>query len=296
MRTCCRYMLKQMSQPLDFDLDISPLTPQLEYGIFNCGDSFDVKVKITTKSSSFSHKGIIFEFLSILETENGKTTNLTTPVTIPLIEPGSLTGTVECQLPQLTIPSQVQTYHGQLFSIRHILKFVAKKSFGQSVEYSEEIKAFSYSPCITKLQPLCVRVAVTENVRVDLIINRRKFELRDVILGGAHFLLVALKITKFQVSLVAQELYENGDKTVKHKNIFHTWQITDGAPVKGEIIPFRLFLSPLNLCPSVVDQAKGYSVSHFLHFTLFTTSRQKYFKSLQIKLGKWTSMPFSITE
>ena len=284
-----------MSEPLDFDLDISPLTPQLEYGIFNCGDSFDVKVKITTKSSSFSHKGISFEFLSVLETNNGKTTQLTTPVTIPLIEPGTLSGTVECQLPQLTIPAQVQTYHGELFSIRHILKFVAKKTFGH-VEYQEEIKAFSYSPCITKLQPLCVRVAVTENVRVDLLINRRKFELRDVILGGAHFLLVALKITKFQVSLIAQELYEVDNKPIKHKSTIHTWQVTDGPPVKGEIIPFRLYLSPLNLCPSVVDQAKGYSVSHFLHFQLFTTSGQKYYKSLQIKLGKWTSMPFVITD
>ena len=285
-----------MSSALDFDLDIVPLTPQLEQGIFNCGDSFDVKVRITPNQKSFSHKGIIFDFTSILVPENGKPINLTTPVQIPLVESGTLTGTMECQLPQLTISQNVQTYHGQLFNIKHVLHFVAKKSFGQSVEYSEEIKAYAYTPCITKLQPLCVRVAVTENVRIDLLINRRKFELRDVILGGAHFLLVALKITKFEVSLVAQEVFEQNGKPIKHKNVIHTWQVTDGAPVKGEIIPFRLFLSPLNLSPSCVDQTKGYSVSHFLHFIIYTTSGQKYFKSLQIKLAKFTSMPFAMVE
>jgi vacuolar protein sorting-associated protein 26 len=285
-----------MSSALSFDLDIVPLTPQHEQGIFNCGDSFDVKVRITPNQKAFSHKGIVFEFISILVPDSGKTIPLTTPIQIPLVESGTLSGTMECQLPQLTIPANIQTYHGELFNIKHILRFVAKKSFGQSVEYTEEIKAFAYVPCVTKLQPLCVRVAVTENIRIDLLINRRRFELRDVILGGAHFLLVALKITKFEVSLVAQEVFEQNGKPIKHKNVIRTWQITDGAPIKGEIIPFRLFLSPLNLTPSCVDQTMGYSVSHFLHFIVYTTSRQKYFKSLQIKLAKFTSMPFAIVD
>lgn len=285
-----------MSLPLEFDVSIVPLVPQAEGGIFNCGDSFDLRIRISTKNgSSFSHKGIHFYFTSILVPNTGKPINLTTPLHIQISESSSINPMFECNMPQLTIPANIQTYHGELFSVKHMLQFVVKKSFG-SVEYSEEIKAFSYAPCVSKLQPLCVRVAVTENVRIDLVINRRKFELRDVILGGAHFLLVALKITKFEVSLVAQEVMEVSGKPVKHKNTINTWGVTDGAPVKGEIIPFRLYLSPLNLTPSVVDQTKGFSVSHFLYFTIFTTSGQKYYKSLQIKLGKWTSMPFAYTD
>ncbi|EAX88807.1 hypothetical protein TVAG_181550 [Trichomonas vaginalis G3] len=281
--------------PLDFDIDIIPLTPPPEYGIFNCGDSFDLKVKITSKNGSFSHKGIFFEFSTDFIGENGKPVHLEQPVSTQLVPSGSFTGSMECQLPQITIPNKIQTYHGKLFAIKHILKFVAKKSFS-SIEYQEEIKAYNYTPCVTKLQPLCVRVAVTENLRIDLIINRRKFELRDVIFGAAHFLLVALKITKFEIQLIAQEISERDGKPQKCKNVVHSWQVTDGAPVKGEMIPFRLFLSPLNLSPSCVDQVNGFSVSHFLHFIIYTTGRQKYFKSLQIKLGKWNSMPFQFSE
>ena len=284
------------SSPLDFDVEIIPLVPQIDPGIFNCGDSFDVRLTLKVKGNqTFSHKGVFFEFNSELIPEKGKIMQLATPVSVEVTEPGTLAGSMECQLPQLTIPTTVQTYHGELFSIKHTLKFIVKKSFG-SIEHSQEIIAYSYSPCVSKLQPVCVRVAVAENIRIDLLINRRKFELNDVLLGGAHFLLVALKIVKFTVELVAQEILDIGGKTKKHSHTIFEWEITDGAPVKGEIIPFRLFFAPLDISPSVVDQTKGYSVSHYLHFFIHTTSGTKYFKALQIKLGKWTSMPFGFSD
>ena len=281
---------------LDFDITLIPLKQQLETGIFNCGDSFDLKIKIISpKNENISYRKITFQFLTIIEDEKLRIKKIATHADLEIAKSGQLNPDFEYLIPHLTIPLDIQTYHGELFSIKHILQFNVKKTF-KSFDYTEEIKAFQYTPCVDKLQPLCVRVAVSENVRIDLLIGRRKFELRDVILGGAHFLLVALKITKFEVSLVAQELIEDKGKSEKHKNVIHTWGITDGAPIKGEIIPFRLYLSPLNLTPSFVDQQKGYSVSHFLHFTIFTTSGQKYFKSLQIKLGKWTSMPFQFLD
>ena len=285
-----------MSSPLDFDVQIIPLVPQVDPGIFNCGDSFDVSLTLKVRgNTTFSHKGVFFEFNSELIPMKGKIMQLATPVSVQLTEAGTLAGSMEVQLPQLTIPTTVQTYHGELFSIKHTLKFIVKKGFG-TIEHNHEIIAYSYSPCVSKLQPVCVRVAVAENIRIDLLINRRKFELNDVLLGGAHFLLVALKIVKFTVELVAQEILDIGGKTKKHSHTIFEWEITDGAPVKGEIIPFRLFFAPLDISPSVVDQTKGYSVSHFLHFFIHTTSGTKYFKALQIKLGKWTSMPFGFSD
>jgi len=285
-----------MSSPLSFSVIINPLTPQIDHDVLNCGDSFDVKLKITVRgNSTFSHKGVFFEFSTDYVPEKGKTISLTNPVQMQICESGTISGMVEIQQPQLTIPSTIQTYHGALFSIKHMLKFVVKKSFG-SIEHQHEVVAYVYGPCVSKLQPLCVRVAVADNLRFDLAINRRKFELRDVILGGAHFLLVAIKIVRFEVALVAQEVTEVSGKALKNSNTIFSWEISDGAPVKGEIIPFRLYLAPLNLSPSVADSSKGYSVSHFLEFKIHSSSGQKYFKSLEIKLGKWTSMPFEFSE
>jgi vacuolar protein sorting-associated protein 26 len=176
-----------------------------------------------------------------------------------LSDAGQINGSLEFTFPKCQILPRLQTYHGKSFSIFHWFRLSVKKTFG-SIDYAEELLSYEVTPMIKALDPLCVRVAVAENIRIDLMINRRKFELTDMICGSTHFLLVALKIKSFTVALMAQELMEAGGKTKKLKNILGTWEITDGAPVKGEIIPFRLFLAPLNLSPSCCRAESGYTV------------------------------------
>jgi vacuolar protein sorting-associated protein 26 len=189
----------------------------------------------------------------------------------------------------------MQTYHGGSFSVIHTIRVVVKKMLG-SIDYDQEIISYAIAPAIKSLDPLCVRVAVAENVRIDLMISRRKFEIGDVVYGAAHFLLVNLKIKSFTVSVMAQELTEVSGKTKKHKQYWGTWEVCDGAPVKGEIVPFRIFFAPLGLSPSCSRAESGYTVTHFLHFLIVTTSNEKYFKSLQIKLYKCSTLPFTFTD
>lgn len=277
---------------LAFELTLTPRGEELCPGIMQTGESFDAVLKIIVNSGgSFSHRGIDFEFASELTPKGHKMIRLN-QINERLAEPGAILGTAEFKLPTMTIGQRQQTYIGASFSVRHWIRVVVKKTFG-SVDFTKEIESYQVVPTIKALDPLCVRVAVAENIRIDLMINRRKFELGDVICGAAHFLLVALKIKTFTVMLMAQEMTEINGKTKKFKNVCGTWEITDGAPVKGEIIPFRLYLAPLKLTPSGSNPESGYSVTHFLHFMLVTMSGEKYFKALQINLFKWPSLPFA---
>lgn len=279
---------------LSFDLKITPRGEDLCPGVVQTGESFDAVLTITVNSGgSFSHRGIDFEFTSEFSPKDHKTIRLT-QMNERLVEGGAIMGSIELKLPTMTIGQRQQTYIGGSFSVRHWVRINVKKTFG-SVDFTEEIKSYQVVPTIKGIDPLCVRVAVAENIRIDLMIQRRKFELGDVISGAAHFLLVALKIKTFTVQLMAQEMTEINGKTRKFKNICGTWEITDGAPVKGEIIPFRLYLAPLKLSPSCSNPENGYSVTHFLHFMLVTMSGEKYFKSLQINLFKWPSLPFAFS-
>ena len=284
-----------MSKGLSFDLKITPRGEDLCPGIAQTGESFDAVLTITVNSGgSFSHRGIDFEFASEFTPKGHKLTRLN-QINERLVEGGSIIGSMEFKLPTMTIGARQQTYHGGSFSVRLWIRVNVKKTFG-SVDFTQEIPSYQIVPTIKGIDPFCVRVAVAENIRIDLMIQRRKFELSDVICGAAHFLLVALKIKAFTVQLMAQEMTEINGKTKKFKNICATWEITDGAPVKGEIIPFRLYLAPLNLTPSSSNPENGYSVTHFLHFMLVTMSGEKYFKSLQIHLFKWPSLPFAFTD
>lgn len=278
---------------LIFEFEKVPATAQVFPNIINCGDVFDVVMTIRPKKGTFNHRGVDCEFCSELSPKGGKVVKIATRAE-HLSEPGTFSGPTKFTLPNIKIGDNAQTYHGGSFSMQHWIRVFVKKTFG-TVDVSEEITAYRITGIVKTMEPLCVRVAVSDSIRIDLLTARRKFDIGDVICGAAHFLTVNLKLSKFMVHLMAQELVEANGKTKKEKYMIQKWEITDGTPVKGEIAPFRLYLDPVNVSPTVSDPDGGYSVTHFLHFTIHTVSGENYFKALQIKLFKWNQLPFKFT-
>lgn len=280
-------------QPVIITTRIIPQNPYENFPeTIRPGDSFEIEIHFSCPNGSYSHRGIEFEFSSEMIMEGAKPIQLSIPVLTPLQIQGVLPRESDMKSPVLTIPKNVQTYHGQNLNIKHVCKVHVKKLIG-SIDHEKEVTSYEILPITKTLKPMCVRVSVGENLRIDLMVNRRHYELSDMMVGAAHFLEVKLKIKKFTVSLVAQEIYEIENKTKKHKNVIQCYEVTDGAPVRNEIIPFRLFLDPLKLTPSTNVPERGYSVTHFIHFSIETVSNERYFKALQIKLSKWEGVPFT---
>lgn len=60
----------------------------------------------------------------------------------------------------------------------------------------------------------------------------------------------------------------------------------DGAPVKGESIPIRVFLAGYDLTPTMRDINKKFSVRYFLNLVLMDTEDRRYFKQQEITLWR----------
>ena len=52
----------------------------------------------------------------------------------------------------------------------------------------------------------------------------------------------------------------------------------DGAPVRGESIPIRLFLAGYDLTPTMRDINKKFSVRYYLNLVLVDEEERRYFK------------------
>ena len=52
----------------------------------------------------------------------------------------------------------------------------------------------------------------------------------------------------------------------------------DGAPVKGESIPIRVFLAGHDLTPTMRDINKKFSVKYYLNLVLVDEEERRYFK------------------
>lgn len=58
----------------------------------------------------------------------------------------------------------------------------------------------------------------------------------------------------------------------------------DGAPVRGESIPIRVFLAGYDLTPTMRDVNKKFSVRYFLNLVLMDEEDRRYFKQ-QVSLS-----------
>ena len=63
------------------------------------------------------------------------------------------------------------------------------------------------------------------------------------------------------------------------------YEIMDGAPVKGESIPIRVFLAGYDLTPTMRDINKKFSVKYYLNLVLVDEEERRYFKQ-QVHLYK----------
>ncbi len=63
------------------------------------------------------------------------------------------------------------------------------------------------------------------------------------------------------------------------------YEIMDGAPVRGESIPIRLFLAGYDLTPTMRDINKKFSVGYYLNLVLVDEEERRYFKQQVIGRG-----------
>jgi len=87
------------------------------------------------------------------------------------------------------------------------------------------------------------------------------------------------------------------ESTGAGSNAFHEtenlakYEIMDGAPVRGESIPIRLFLSPYQLSPTFKNVHNKFSVKYFLNLVLVDEEDRRYFKQQEIHLWRKVIKP-----
>lgn len=69
-----------------------------------------------------------------------------------------------------------------------------------------------------------------------------------------------------------------GPHTFTENETIAKYEIMDGAPVRGESIPIRVFLAGYDLAPTMRDINKKFSVRYYLNLVLMDEEDRRYFK------------------
>merc|ERR1712176_69109 len=93
-------------------------------------------------------------------------------------------------------------------------------------------------------------------------------------------------IKHMELSIIKRETTGSGPNTYNENEQINRYEIMDGAPVRGESIPIRLFLSAYDLTPTMKDVNKKFSVRYYLNLVLVDEEDRRYFKQQEITLWR----------
>ncbi|KAK3101297.1 hypothetical protein FSP39_002484 [Pinctada imbricata] len=248
------------------------------------GETVSGKVNIALKKagSKLEHQGIKIEFIGQIELyyDRGNHHEFTSLVK-ELARPGELSQSTSYPFEFLQVEKPYESYTGANVRLRYFLRVTIVKRLTDTVK-EQDIVVHTLSQYPDMNNSIKMEVGIEDCLHIEFEYNKSKYHLKDVIVGKIYFLLVRIKIKHMEIQIIKRESTGTGPNTYNENETIAKYEIMDGAPVRGESIPIRLFLSGYELTPTMRDINKKFSVRYYLNLVLVDEEERRYFKQQEI--------------
>lgn len=278
--------------------------------IYKDGESVKGTVTIRTKEGKkIEQNGVKVQLLGSIETNTDSlVTSEFLSLATELAAPSILTHPETYPFEFKNVEKQYESYRGKNARLRYYIKvIVSTKKSSSEITREKELWVFQYTyqpptpiqnkstsntntnttaDGQTKVIPSTVKmdVGIEDCLHIEFEYLKSRFSLKDVIVGRIYFLLVRLKIKHMELSLIRRETVGAPPNQITDSETLVRFEIMDGAPVKGETIPIRLFLGGFDLSPTYRDVNKKFSTRTYLSLVLIDEDARRYFKQSEIIL------------
>ncbi|XP_030953989.1 vacuolar protein sorting-associated protein 26A-like [Quercus lobata] len=236
-----------------------------------------------TQGKKFEHNGIKIELLGQIELffDRGNFYDFTSLVR-ELDVPGELYERKTYPFEFSTVEMPHESYNGVNVRLRYILKVTIGRNYVTNMVEYQEFVVRNYTPPPPINNSIKMEVGIEDCLHIEFEYNTSKYHLKDAILGKIYFLLVRIKIKNMELEIRRRESTGSGSNTYVETETLAKFELMDGAPVRGESIPIRLFLSPYELTPTYRNINNKFSVKYFLNLVLVDEEDRRYFKQQEI--------------
>lgn len=198
-----------------------------------------------------------------------------------------------------------ESYRGRNVAVRYFVKVVLERKFLPPLKQEQDVWVQIRGTPPNQNEAIKMEVGIEDCLHIEFQYERRIYHLQDTILGNIHFLLVRIKIKHMELAVIRREMSGDGlaaavggggagNPASADQNVFTEtqtlvkYEIMDGAPVKGEVIPVKLSLRgiPADLTPTYEAVANRFSVRYFLNLVLIDEEDRRYFKQQEIILWR----------
>lgn len=289
--------------------------------VYKDGETVKGVVTIRTRDNKrVEHNGVRVQLLGTIETktDNGIVNDDFLSFAQELVSPGDLKNTENFPFEFRNVEKMYESYRGINVRLRYYIKVTVSRKSADVIK-ERELWVFQYvnpselivktkndnnsvskmedknkiskkedgkseEPESSALSTVKMDVGIENCLHIEFEYSKNKYPLKGVIVGRIYFLLVRLKIKHMELSLIRRETIGSGAHQSSESTTVVRFEIMDGAPVKGETIPIRLFLGGFNLVPTYRDVNKKFSTRTFLSLVLIDEDARRYFKQSEIVL------------
>ncbi|KAK3918680.1 Vacuolar protein sorting-associated protein 26 [Frankliniella fusca] len=252
------------------------------------GETVSGKVNVTLKKpgSKLEHQGIKIEFIGQIDLfyDRGNHHEFTSLVK-DLARPGELMQNTAYSFEFQNVEKPFESYTGSNVRLRYFLRVTIIRRISDIVK-ELDIVVHTLSSYPDANNSIKMEVGIEDCLHIEFEYNKSKYHLKDVIVGKIYFLLVRIKIKHMEIAIIKRETTGSGPNSYLENETIAKYEIMDGAPVKGESIPIRVFLAGYDLTPTMRDINKKFSVRYYLNLVLMDDEDRRYFKQQEITLWR----------
>jgi hypothetical protein len=245
------------------------------------------QVHIRLKGKKLEHIGIKIELIGHVEFlyDRGNPYEFTSLVR-ELETAGELSADKSYGFEFANVDKAFETYSGTNVRLRYFLRVKITRQYNSNIQKVVDfaVQNLGTEPEINT--SIKMEVGIEDCLHIEFEYNKSKYHLQDVVIGKIYFLLVRIKIKHMEVVIIKRESTGSGPNTYNESENISKFEIMDGAPVRGESIPIRAFLSPYELTPTFKNVHNKFSVKYYLNLVLVDEEDRRYFKQQEITMWR----------
>ncbi|KAK9332566.1 vacuolar protein sorting-associated protein 26-domain-containing protein [Lipomyces starkeyi] len=250
-------------------------------------DGETVKGTVTVRPKDgrrLEHIGIKVQFIGTIEmfSDRGNTYDFLT-LGQELAAPGELQHPESFEFEFKNVEKQFESYNGINVRLRYFARVTVGRRMADVIR-EKDLWVYSYNIPPDTVSSIKMDVGIEDCLHIEFEYSKSRYHLKDVIVGRIYFLLVRLKIKHMELSIIRRETTGTPPNQYNESETLVRFEIMDGAPVRGETIPIRLFLGGFDLTPTYRDVNKKFSTRTFLSLVLIDEDARRYFKQSEIVL------------
>jgi len=253
--------------------------------VYYDGDTLSGQISVRTRDGKkIQHDGIKVEFVGSIELfyDQGHHQEFLS-LSQELAAPGEMRQAQTFDFAFKNVEKQFESYQGINVKLRYFLRVKISRRLADVVK-ERDIWVHSFRMPPDSNNSIRMEVGIEDSLHIEFEYNKSKYHLKDVIVGKIFFLLVRIKIKHMELSIIRRETTGAPPNQYNESETITKFEIMDGAPVRGETIPIRLFLGGFDMTPTFRDVNKKFSARYYLNLVLIDEENRRYFKQQEITI------------